>query len=145
MAFKRIGQIFVDKKYITREQLETLLEEQKRRPGELLGKIAESLGMIAEEQLVQALADQMGMQAVTLGDIVIPPEVLSYVTEPMAQLYRIVPLSFKQEGSSGVLTIAMCDPQKVQILDELRNFLGYEIRGVVASKTSSAISKTTPI
>ena len=134
MAFKRIGQIFVDKKYITREQLETLLEEQKRRPGELLGKIAESLGMIAEEQLVQALADQMGMQAVTLGDIVIPPEVLSYVTEPMAQLYRIVPLSFKQDGSSGVLTIAMCDPQKVQILDELRNFLGYEIRGVVASE-----------
>jgi type IV pilus assembly protein PilB len=134
MAFKRIGQIFVEKKFITRDQLETLLEEQKRRPGELIGQIAESLNMINEEQLIEALAEQMGMQAVTLGEIVIPPEVLAYVTEPMAHLYRIVPLSFKKEGAGGVLTIAMCDPQKLQILDELRNFLGYDVRGVVASE-----------
>lgn len=134
MAFKRIGQIFIEKKFISREQLETLLEEQKRRPGELIGMIAESLGMITEEQLIEALAEQMGMQAVTLGDIVIPPEVLAYVTEPMAHLYRIVPLSFKKEGATGILTIAMCDPQKLQILDELRNFLGYDVRGVVASE-----------
>jgi type IV pilus assembly protein PilB len=130
MAFKRIGQIFVEKKYITRDQLATLLEEQKKRPGELLGQIAESMNLITEEQLIGALAEQMGMQAVTLGDIAIPPEVLAYVTEPMAHLYRIVPLSFKD----NVLTIAMCDPQKLQILDELRNFLGYEIRAVVAAE-----------
>src|SRR4029078_8689787 len=83
-----------------------------------------------EDQLIAALAEQMGMQAVTLGDISIPPDVVAYVTEPMAQLYRIVPLSFKD----GVLTIAMCDPQKLQIIDELRNFLGYEVRAVVASE-----------
>jgi len=130
MAFKRIGQIFLEKKFVTRDQLETLLEEQKKRPGELIGQIAESMGLINEEQLIEALAEQMGMQAVTLGDIAIPPEVLAHVTEPMAQLYRIIPLSFK----NGVLTIAMCDPQKLQILDELRNFLGYEVRAVVAGE-----------
>src|SRR4026207_1863882 len=95
MAFKRIGQIFVERKYITRDQLETLLEEQKRRPGELLGKIAESMDLINEEKLIEALAEQMGMQAGSPGAIPIPPEVLSYVPEPMAQLYRIVPISFK--------------------------------------------------
>ncbi|MBA4016376.1 MAG: pilus assembly protein PilB [Pirellula sp.] len=130
MAFKRIGQILVERKFISREQLETLLEEQKKRPGELLGRIAESMNLINDEQLIEALAEQMGMQAVSLGEITIPPDVLAYVTEPMAQLYRIVPLSFRD----GVLTVAMCDPQKLQILDELRNFLGYETRGVVASE-----------
>ncbi|MBL9093228.1 MAG: Flp pilus assembly complex ATPase component TadA [Planctomycetaceae bacterium] len=130
MAFKRIGQILVERKFITRDQLETLLEEQKSRPGELLGRIAESMNLINDEQLCEALAEQMGMQAVSLGEITIPPDVLAYVTEPMAQLYRIVPLSFRD----GVLTVAMCDPQKLQILDELRNFLGYEVRGVVASE-----------
>ena len=130
MAFKRIGQIFVERKFITRDQLETLLEEQKQRPGELIGRIAESMNLINDEQLIEALAEQMGMQAVSLGEITIPPDVLAYVTEPMAQLYRIVPLSFRD----GVLTVAMCDPQKLQILDELRNFLGYEVRGVVASE-----------
>lgn len=130
MAFKRIGQILVERKFITRDQLETLLEEQKKRPGELLGRIAESMNLINDEQLIEALAEQMGMQAVSLGEITIPPDVLAYVTEPMAQLYRIVPLSFRD----NVLTVAMCDPQKLQILDELRNFLGYETRGVVASE-----------
>ena len=130
MAFKRIGQIFIDRKFMTREQLEMVLDEQRSRPGELLGKIAEGMNLISDEQLVEALAEQMGMPAVALGEITIPPEVLAYVTEPMATLYRIIPLSFRD----NVLTVAMCDPQKLQILDELRNFLGYEIRGVVASE-----------
>jgi type IV pilus assembly protein PilB len=130
MAFKRLGQIFVEKKFITRDQLESLVEEQRRRPGELIGKVAESMNLITDEQLIEALADQMGMQAVTLGEITIPPDVLTYVTEPMAQLYRIIPLSFRD----NILTVAMCDPQKLQILDELRNFLGYEVRAVVASE-----------
>jgi type IV pilus assembly protein PilB len=130
MAFKRLGQILVDRKFITRDQLEMVLDEQRSRPGELLGKIAEGMNLINDEQLVEALAEQMGMPAVALGEITIPTEVLAHVTEPMATLYRIIPLSFRD----GVLTIAMCDPQKLQILDELRNFLGYEIRGVVASE-----------
>ena len=28
----------------------------------------------------------------------------------------------------------MCDPQKLSILDELRTFLGYDIRAVVATE-----------
>lgn len=130
MAIRRIGQIFVDLGFITDDQLEELLEEQQNRPGELLGKIAEAEGLVTDDQVAQALAEQMGMKAISLADTVIPPNVLSYITEPMAQLYRIVPLSFRD----NVLTIAMCDPQKISILDELRNFLGYEVRAVVATE-----------
>ena len=130
MAIRRIGQILVDLGFITDEQLETLLEEQQHRPGEMLGQIAIGMGLINDDQLAQALAEQMGMQVISLGDVVVPPEVLSYVTEPMAQLYRIIPISFKDD----TLTIAMCDPQKLSILDELRSFLGYNIRGVVATE-----------
>jgi type IV pilus assembly protein PilB len=130
MAIRRIGQILVDLGFITDEQLETLLEEQQHRPGELLGQIAMGMGLINDDQLAQALAEQMGMQVINLSDVVVPPEVLSYVTEPMAQLYRIIPISFKDD----TLTIAMCDPQKLSILDELRSFLGYSIRAVVATE-----------
>jgi len=130
MAIRRLGQILVDLGFINDEQLELLLEEQQQRPGELIGKVAESMGLITDEQLAQALAEQMGMQVVSLGDLVIAQDVLNYITEPMAQLYRIVPISFRND----VLTIAMCDPQKLSILDELRNFLGYDVRSVVATE-----------
>jgi len=80
--------------------------------------------------LAQALAEQMHMQVISLADVVITPEVLNHITEPMAQLYRIIPISFKDD----VLTVAMCDPQKLSILDELRSFLGYEVRAVVTTE-----------
>ena len=130
MAIRRIGQILVDLGFLTDEQLEMLLEEQQQRPGEMLGQIAMGMGLINDDQLAQGLAEQMGMQVISLSDVAVPPEVLGYVTEPMAQLYRIIPLSFKDD----ILTVAMCDPQKLSILDELRSFLGYEVRAVVATE-----------
>ena len=130
MGLRRIGQVLVDLGFITEEKLDLLLEEQRQRPGELLGQIAIGLDMVTDEQLAQALAEQMGLQVIALSDMTVPPEVLAHLTEPMAQLYRIIPVSFKD----GTLTIAMCDPQKLSIIDELRSFLGYEIRAVVATE-----------
>jgi len=130
MALRRIGQIMVDLGFISDRQLGVLLEEQQQRRGELLGQVALSMGMISEEQLTQALAEQMGLQVVNLSEVVVPPEVLAHITEPMAQLYRIIPVSFRD----NTLTVAMCDPQKLSVIDELRSFLGYDVRAVVAAE-----------
>ncbi len=128
---RKIGQVFVDLGFIDEDQLEMLLEEQREsRPNELLGSIAMNLGLISEEQLAQALAEQWGLQVFHLSEAVIPPDVLEHITEPMAQLYRVIPVAFRD----GVLTIATAEPQKIQVLDELRNFLGYEIRAVVCTE-----------
>jgi len=130
MALRRIGQIMVDLGFITERQLGMLLEEQRQRRGELLGQVALSMGLVTEEKLTQALAEQFSMQVVNLNEVVIPPEVLAHVTEPMAQLYRIIPVAFRD----NTLTIAMADPQKLSVIDELRSFLGYDVRAVVTSE-----------
>jgi type IV pilus assembly protein PilB len=131
MAIRKIGQIFVDMGFITDDQLGMLLEEQQTRPGSLLGKIAQEMNMLHEEQIVQALSEQMGMQVVELGDAGISHDVLKKITESMAQLYRVIPVAF--EGNR--LTVATCDPQNIVIQDELRQMLGYEIRVVIATET----------
>lgn len=130
MAMRRIGQVLVDLGFINEDQLDTLLEEQKRQPSMLLGQIAESLGFVSDDQLAQALAEQMSLQAIRLADVTIPPDALAQVTDTMAQMYRIVPISFRD----NTLTVATAEPQKLAILDELRTFLGYEIRPVVAAQ-----------
>ena len=130
MALRRIGQILVDLGFLSDERLEMILEEQQQRPGELFGQIAVGMGFVADDQLAQGLAEQMGMQVINLADVVVTPDVLAQVTEPMAHLYRIIPITFKD----NVLTIAMCDPQKLSIIDELRSFLGYDVRAVVATE-----------
>jgi type IV pilus assembly protein PilB len=136
MAIRRIGQIFVDMGFISDEQLEMLLDEQQQRPGTLLGKIAQELNLLTEEQLVQALSEQMGMKIVELQDMTIPHDVLTRISESMAQLYRAVPIHF--EGNR--LTVATCDPQNITIQDELRSLLGVEIKVVIATETD--INKT---
>jgi len=130
MALRRIGQILVDLGFITESQLEMVLEEQKQHKGELLGQIAIRMGLINDDQLAQALAEQFNLQVVQLNELVISPEVLSRITEPMAQLYKIIPISFHD----NTLTIAMCEPQKLSVVDELRSFLGYDIRPVVTTE-----------
>ncbi len=139
MAVRKIGQVLVDMGYITDEQLVLILDEQQQRPGALLGKIAEEMGLISDEQLAHALAEQQNMQVINLGDTKLPPDVISKLTEAMAQMYRVVPVHF----DGNTLTVATCDPQNLNIQDELRTFLGYEIRMVVATERDiqSAVDK----
>ena len=139
MALKRIGQILIDLGLIDEQQLATMVEEQSARGGELLGKVGVSLGFYTYEQLGEALAEQWGTTFVTLYDRQVPAEVIRLLSEPMAQLYRVVPLSL--DGNR--LTIASAEPQKIQIADELRTFLGYDIHVCVATEAeiTKAIEK----
>ncbi|MFM9194176.1 MAG: GspE/PulE family protein, partial [Planctomycetia bacterium] len=130
MALRRLGQILIDLGIIDEHQLETLLEEQSARGGELLGRIGVSLGLFSQEQLAEALAEQWSTTVAVLADRPMNAGVLEIVSEPMAQLYRIVPL----ELSGNRLTIASAEPQKIQIADELRVLLGYDIQVCVATE-----------
>ena len=130
MALRRLGQILIDLGIIDEQQLEAILEEQSARGGELLGRIGVSMSLITEEQLAEALAEQWRTTVAPLADMVLRGDVLEIVSEPMAQLYRIIPLSL--EGNR--LTIASAEPQKIQIADELRVLLGYDIRVCVATE-----------
>jgi type IV pilus assembly protein PilB len=139
MAVRKIGQILVDMGFITDEQLQLLLEEQQQQPGQLLGRVAEDMALITDEQLVQALAEQMNMKVVELDGAKLDEDLLSKITESMAQLYRVIPVEF----NGNRLTVATCDPQNLSVQDELRTFLGYDVAMVIATEREiqSAIEK----
>ena len=129
MALKRLGQILTDLGLIDEEQLQEMLTEQEARGGELLGRVGVSLGFFSDEQLGEALAEQWNTVFVTLYDKQITHSLVDIISKTMAEMYRVVPL----ELEDNQLTIATADPQKIQIADELRVFLGYEIHVVVAT------------
>ena len=129
MALKRLGLILTDLGLIDEDQLEEMLAEQEARGGELLGRVGVSLGFFSDEQLGEALAEQWNTVFVTLYDKQIIHSLVEILSKTMAEMYRVVPLTL--EGNQ--LTIATADPQKIQIADELRVFLGYEIHVVVAT------------
>ena len=139
MAQRKLGQILVDLGHINDDQLWDILEEQKQSPGTVIGQVAVRMGLITQAQVTEALAEQWGMPVINLEETNIQPNVLEIVPQTMAEMYHIMPISLK----NGVLTVAMADPQNVGALDDLRNFLGHEIRGAVSSgpDVEAAIAK----
>jgi len=130
MAARKLGQILVDLDYITDDHLEMLVEEQSQNPGQLIGQVAQEMGLVTDEQLIEALSEQFNLKTVDIDGFTPPADAREVISDAMAQLYRVIPLQLK----NGILTIASCDPQNIAMQDELRRFLGLKIDMRVASE-----------
>ncbi len=128
---RKLGTILVDMGYLDEEKLWNVLEEHKRS-GELVGKVAARLGFVNEDQVLKALGEQLGMKVVKLGDMTIPQEAIDSVAESMASAFKVVPVSVGKKDKS--VTVAMAEPQNPTTLESLRQFLGVEVKGMVASE-----------
>ncbi|QDT37531.1 GspE/PulE family protein [Stratiformator vulcanicus] len=129
MAQRRLGQILVDLGYLTEDHLWDVLEEQKQSAGEVIGQVAIRMGFVTEDQVTEALAEQFGMSVVNLEETTISAKVLELVPQTMAEIYKVMPFSLQKD----ILTVAMAEPQNLGVLDDLRNFLGVEVRGAVST------------
>ena len=124
-----LGQILISMGLLDEAALEEALTAQTEKGG-ALGQILIEAGRINAEDLLQALAMQNNLQMVDLNQIEIPDEVLRMVSVSMAQVYRIIPISFEE----NTLVVAMADPQNVNALDDLRFMLNCEVAGAIASE-----------
>ncbi len=125
---RKIGQIMVDLGFIYEGQLWDILEEA-RTNGVRVGQVALGRGLVNEDQLLQAIAEQAGLQVANLEDEKPSPQAISMVQQTMAEVYKILPLKFE----NGILTVVMSDPNNLQALDDLRNFLGIQqVQAVLA-------------
>jgi len=125
---RKFGQVLVDLGYIDQDQLWDLLEEARSNDVSL-SKVVLDRGQVTEEQLLQALAEKHGLPVVNLEETKPHPDAIKLVPENMAQVYKILPLSYEND----TLTVVMSDPENLAALDDLRNFLGIQqVQAVLA-------------
>jgi type IV pilus assembly protein PilB len=125
---RRLGQVLVDLGLVDEDQLREILDEAKNT-GNQTGQVALSRGLINEDQLLQALAEQFGLKIINLEEVKPAPEALQIVPETMATVYKVLPLTLRD----NVLTVVMSDPSGLAALDDLRNFLGVkDVQAVIA-------------
>lgn len=133
---KLLGQILKEIELVTEGDIQEALAKQKKSGG-LIGKILIDAGVCSEGDITMALAAQNDMSFVDLGGVEIPIELLDLLTEAQAQTYRVVPLEF--DAAKKTLVVAMDDPTKIVVFDELSFALqgrvpGIRIQGALASK-----------
>ncbi len=132
---KQLGQKLVDLGYLDDLQLEDIYEEM-RNSNNKLSEIAVSRGLVNDDQVLTATAEVHGMKLMSLEDVKPSPEALKIVPLNMAELYKMVPLSF--EG--GSLTVAMSDPNNLQAIDDIKNFLGIPQVSAVLAPPSAVMA-----
>jgi len=135
---KQLGQILIEEGLITPEDLQRALHLRGQK-NQLLGKILVDLGMVKEGDLVAALAKQVGLQFVDLGDVLVDATAASLIPEQVARRYRALPIGFEENK----LVVAMADPANLFALDDIRTITGREVKPVVATAgdIESAIRK----
>jgi len=116
---RKFGQVLVDLGYLDEAQLDELLFDARSTDAGLEQLVLDR-GLVSTEQILQAKAEQFGLKVANLEEVKPTPEVLKLVQENMAQVYKILPLSYEND----VLTVVMADPSNLSALDDLRNFLG---------------------
>ncbi len=125
-----IGQLLIEKRIITKEQLDTALKKQKET-GELLGVTLLKLGFIDEESMfLPVLAGQFGVGYCNIRELNISQEVIEKVPAKFAYYYKVMPIDF----SDATLTIASSRPLDIDVLDGIGLVVQAKIKSVLAGE-----------
>ncbi len=129
---KRLGDLLLEEKLITPEDLSAAVAEQ-RKTGQLLGSTLVQLGLVAEQTLLQCLHRQLGLPLIDLSTVTVDESTIALIKEEVAKKYLALPVAV--EGRSN-LVVAMADPLNVAAIEDLRFHSGMFIKPVLASATT---------
>lgn len=125
---KQLGKILLRQKLVTPGELEDLLEQQSKTPGQRLGSTAVESGAVDEVDMLRALSEQHGMPGIDVAQTVVPTENLKLIPVDIARQYLILPFSVKDEH----LFLAMADPSDKRVIDEIEFVTGRKVFPYVA-------------
>ncbi|WP_422658544.1 type II secretion system ATPase GspE [Paenibacillus sp. EC2-1] len=126
---KRLGDLLVENGIISQEQLQEALAEQ-RKTKRRLGDLLISQGYITEQQLIEVLEFQLGIPHVSLFKYNIDPAITGIIPESMAKRHQVLP--FMKEG--GKLMVAMADPLDYFAIEDLRMTTGFRIEPAISTR-----------
>ena len=108
-ATSRLGEIALEKGYVTEDNLKTAIDEQQRTGG-LLGRILVAQGSISEENLARLLAEQADLEFIEhIQDEPFTEKLAAHMLRLDAVQFTAVPL--RDEGDA--LLMAISDPRRI--------------------------------
>jgi twitching motility protein PilT len=125
---KAIGEFLVSRKVLSRDVLEHALR-QEAETGVPLAKILSAEGMVAERDLVAAVADQLGLPMWDPNTQPIPAILGGMLPVAMCQRFRAVAVGM----NGNELTVAMENPTDQAAVGEIGSETGWVIRPVLAA------------
>ena len=131
MAYKRLGDVLTDAGLITEEQLNYALAQQKETKRRLGDELIAE-GVITEAGLIEALQMQLGVEFVDLSQIDLDPEMSRVISKDVARQYNVIPVRTTPEE----VYLAMADPLNFMAIEAVKNATRKRVVPMVATHDS---------
>lgn len=109
-----LGEILIQRKRITREQLDAALQTQRTKGG-FVGEILVDSGLLDERDIVVALVIQCGMPYIAVNKYTIDPGILRLIPREVALKEKVIAL----DRIGDILSVVMMNP----LTDDKKNYL----------------------
>ncbi|HEX7634097.1 MAG TPA: GspE/PulE family protein [Noviherbaspirillum sp.] len=126
----RLGEILVQQKLLSEDQLQFSLGEQKRT-GRKLGRVFIENGFVTEEQISGALAKQLNIPYIHLKFYNVNPDIVRLLPETQARRFRALVL----EDRGATLLVGLADPTDLFAYDEISRSVKRSIELAVVNES----------
>ncbi len=127
MTKKKIGDLLLERGFLTSQQLEEGLKNQSTT-GKRLGEVLVQLNFITEEQLIDTISERLQIPRVSLKTMYIDPQTVQKISVDVARRYCLIPIFHV----GNTLTLAMADPLNILAIDEIKYRTNSNVRRSVA-------------
>lgn len=126
---RNLGDILVEQGVITPLELDEALQRQ-RLTGDFLGRVLVKMELCTEQDVLEALGVQQGMERVDLSNYKIKDDILRRLPPDVARFYNVIPV---KERDNGTLVVALADPLNLSLLDDISQIVGGPVEGAVSN------------
>ncbi len=128
---RKLGDLLLERRFITVSQLEKALEMQKENPRPL-GAILLERGWVSEDDLVTILGVQFHLTTRKIDPATIPSHVIELVRPDVAEKYGVFPLEVSQDGRLVLATENIINARRMA---ELERLLGRPLEVCLSSRS----------
>src|SRR5487761_355754 len=130
---ERIADALVEDGLLGANQVEALLEEQKKGGARLVKLIVEK-AYVSEQDLAVCMGRVLNVTPINIARVNILPELVELFPRETMQSHRVIPVSRLENK----LFLAMADPLNVLAIDDVRRITKLEITPLIASEKAIA-------
>ncbi len=133
ISSRRLGEFLVDRRVLSRDVLDELLSREAAE-GVHLSNLLVADELVSEQDLMAAVANELGVPYIDLAERSILPDVWGLVPEDLARAYLAVALERRHDG----VVVVMEDPSDEQVVAALESDLGVTVLPAVAVRDDVA-------
>lgn len=121
---RHVARVLVDQGLVTDQMVESVMGNEA---GTTLQKSLVEHGFVREEDVLEALASELGMEKISLTKVEITPDLIAQIDKKVARDYRVFPVNY-DEFEIGVV---ISDPLNIQVMDDLQRVLRKRVKAYI--------------